>query len=85
MASAGSPSASLAMVNAAAPSLAPQALPAVMENPHFRMQRLECGELLHSGVTARVLVDREQPVRRLDGNDLLFEAPVVDGGDRIAV
>ena len=79
MARAGSPSPSLAMANAAAPSLAPQALPAVMrEALDFRVQRLERGQLLHAGVPARMLVDREQPVRRLDGNDLLLEAALVD-------
>jgi hypothetical protein len=49
------------------------------------MQRLERGQFLHGGVATRVLIDREQAMRRLDRDDLLLEAAFVDGGDGIAV
>ena len=86
VASAGSPRRSLATASTAAPSLAPQALPAVIENPSISgCNGLSDGQLLDAGVAARVLVDLEQPVRRLDRDDLLLEAPLVDGLDRLAV
>ena len=74
------PRRSLATASTAAPSLAPQALPAVIENPSISgCSGLQRRQLLDAGVTPRMLVDLEGAVRRLDRHDLFFEAPLVDG------